>query len=132
MWATQKDKNVYDIKDWINFKNSVEELGCIHTTQGADLNNDGVILGAEIDYNYTGEENGDYDLNQANIIVNPKEYKDRNGLLLKETDLNNEKLASYIKRIYYVVLSRGINGCYVYAVNNSIQRYLKKIVKVNR
>ncbi|WP_426952421.1 DNA/RNA helicase domain-containing protein [Bacillus mycoides] len=146
-WATQKDKNLYDIKDpvtgdtfkwnskvkgWINFENSVEEIGCIHTTQGADLNYVGVILGAEIDCNYTGEENGDYDLNKAKVIVNPKEYKDRNGLPIKGTDLNNEELTSYIKRIYYVLLSRGINGCYVYAVNQNMQRYLKEIVKVSQ
>ncbi|KLA26174.1 DUF2075 domain-containing protein [Bacillus cereus] len=146
-WATQKDKNLYDIKDpitgntfiwnskvkdWINFKNSVEEIGCIHTTQGADLNYIGVILGAEIDCYYTGEENGDYDLNKAKIIVNPKEYNDRNGLPIKGTDLNNEELTSYIKRIYYVLLSRGINGCYVYAVNQNMQRYLKEIVKVSQ
>lgn len=146
-WATQKDKTLYDIKDpvtgntfiwnskvkdWINFKNSVEEIGCIHTTQGADLNYIGVILGAEIDCYYTGEENGDYDLNKAKIIVNPKEYKDRNGLPIKGTDLNNEELTSYIKRIYYVLLSRGINGCYVYAVNQNMQRYLKEIVKISR
>ncbi|MDM5265141.1 DUF2075 domain-containing protein [Bacillus wiedmannii] len=146
-WATQKDKTLYDIKDpvtgntfiwnskvkdWINFKNSVEEIGCIHTTQGADLNYIGVILGAEIDCYYTGEENGDYDLNKAEIIVNPKEYKDRNGLPIKGTDLNNEELTSYIKRIYYVLLSRGINGCYVYAVNQNMQRYLKEIVKVSQ
>ena len=146
-WATQKDKNLYDIKDpvtgntfiwnskvkdWINFKNSVDEIGCIHTTQGADLNYIGVILGAEIDCYYTGEENGDYDLNKAEIIVNPKEYKDRNGLPIKGTDLNNEELTSYIKRIYYVLLSRGINGCYVYAVNQNMQRYLKEIVKVSQ
>ncbi|MEK5115206.1 DUF2075 domain-containing protein [Bacillus sp. FSL R5-0677] len=146
-WATQKDKNLYDIKDpvtgntfiwnskvkdWINFKNSVEEIGCIHTTQGADLNYIGVILGAEIDCYYTGEENGDYDLNKAKIIVYPKEYKDRNGLPIKGTDLNNVELTSYIKRIYYVLLSRGINGCYVYAVNQNMQRYLKEIVKVSQ
>ncbi|PEQ32286.1 DUF2075 domain-containing protein [Bacillus thuringiensis] len=146
-WVTQKDKNLYDIKDpitgntfiwnskvkdWINFKNSVEEIGCIHTTQGADLNYIGVILGAEIDCYYTEEENGDYDLNKAKIIVNPKEYKDRNGLPIKGTDLNNEELAAYIKRIYYVLLSRGINGCYVYAVNQNMQRYLKEMVKVSK
>ncbi|MEC2439150.1 DUF2075 domain-containing protein [Bacillus cereus] len=146
-WITQKDKNHYDIKDpvtgetfkwnskvkgWINFENSIEEIGCIHTTQGADLNYVGVILGAEIDCDYAGEENGDYDLNKAKIVVNPKEYKDRNGLPIKGTDINNEELTSYIKRIYYVLLSRGINGCYVYAVNQNMQRYLKEIAKVSQ
>nr|WP_255289656.1 DNA/RNA helicase domain-containing protein [Bacillus wiedmannii] len=51
---------------------------------------------------------------------------------MKGTDVNNEELAAYIKRIYYVLLSRGINGCYVYAVNQNMQKYLKEVVKVSQ
>ncbi|KLK99934.1 hypothetical protein XJ18_08365 [Bacillus pumilus] len=146
-WATQKDKNLHDITDpttgegfkwnsktkgWINQENSVEEIGCIHTTQGADLNYVGVILGEEIDCDYAGEEDGGYDLNKAKIIVNPEKYRDRNGLPIKGTDLNNEELKAYIKRIYYVLMSRGINGCYVYATNPNMQTYLKEIFKISK
>ncbi|MBT2663083.1 DUF2075 domain-containing protein [Bacillus sp. ISL-45] len=143
-WATQKDANLHDITDpitgdefkwnsktkgWINLENSVEEIGCIHTTQGADLNYVGVILGEEIDCDYAGEDDDSYDLSKANIIVNPEKYKDRNGLPIKGTDMNNEELKSYIKRIYYVLLSRGINGCYVYATNPNMQKYLREVVR---
>ncbi len=44
----------------------------------------------------------------------------------------NEELKSYIKRIYYELLSRGIKGCYVFASNPNMQRYLKKIVKISK
>nr|WP_309543461.1 DNA/RNA helicase domain-containing protein [Cytobacillus firmus] len=146
-WATQKDGNLHDITDpvtgdefkwnsktkgWINQENSVEEIGCIHTTQGSDLNYVGVIFGEEIDCNYAGEEDGSYDLSKANIIVKPEKYKDRNGLPIKGTDINNEELKSYIKRIYYVLLSRGINGCYVFATNPNMQKYLNEIVRISQ
>lgn len=146
-WATQKDRNLYDITDpvtgyefkwnsktkgWINQENSVEEIGCIHTTQGADLNYVGVIFGEEIDCDFAGEVDGSYDLNKAKIKVNPEKYKDRNGLPIKGTDLNNDRLKSYIQRIYYVLLSRGINGCYVYATNPNMQKYLKEIVRISQ
>lgn len=146
-WATQKDQNLYDITDpvtgdefkwnsktkgWINQENSIEEIGCIHTTQGVDLNYVGVIFGEEIDCDYAGEEDGSYDLSKANIIVNPEKYKDRNGIPIKGTDLNNEELKSYIKRIYYVLLSRGINGCYVFATNRNMQKYLQEIVRLSQ
>jgi DUF2075 family protein len=36
--------------DWINTENSVNEVGCIHTTQGYDLNYTGIIFGNEISY----------------------------------------------------------------------------------
>ncbi|MGG0506268.1 DNA/RNA helicase domain-containing protein [Priestia megaterium] len=144
-WTTQKDKNSHDITDsvtgaqfnwnsktkgWINQENSVEEIGCIHTIQGADLNYVGVVFGEEIDCGYAGEEDGSYDLSKANIIVSPDKYKDRNGLPIKGTDLNNEELKFYIKHIYYVLLSRGINGCYVFATNPNMQRYLKEMVRM--
>lgn len=146
-WATQKDKDLYDITDpttgegykwnsktkgWLNQKNSVEEIGCIHTTQGADLNYIGVVFGEEIDCDYAGEEDGSYDLNKANIIVYPEKYKDRNGLPIKGTDVNNEELKTYIKHIYYVLLSRGINGCYVYATHPNMQKYLQEVVKLSQ
>lgn len=146
-WATQKDNHLYDISDpitgntfnwnsrtigWINQENSVEEIGCIHTTQGADLNYVGVIFGEEIDCNYTGEEDGSYDLKKVRIIVYPEKYKDRNGLPIKGTDENNEELKSYIQKIYYVLLSRGINGCYVYATNSNMQKYLKELLKISQ
>ncbi|MCJ7989319.1 DUF2075 domain-containing protein [Priestia sp. OVS21] len=146
-WVTQKKEYLHDITDlvtgdgfkwnsktkgWTNQENSVDEIGCIHTIQGADLNYVGVILGDEIDCDYAGEVKGDYDLSKAKIIVKPGKYKDRNGLPIKGTDLNNEELASYIKRIYYVLLTRGINGCYVYATNPNMQTYLKEIVRISQ
>jgi len=50
-WISKKDKNKFDIKigniqlkwnsvavDWVNSPNSINEVGCVHTTQGYDLN----------------------------------------------------------------------------------------------
>jgi len=63
-WASKENKNAIDIeidglqfqwnqtdKDWINSPNAFKEIGCIHTTQGYDLNYTGVIFGKEITYN---------------------------------------------------------------------------------
>src|SRR5690606_38633167 len=36
-------------KDWVNSPNAVNEIGCIHTTQGYDLNYAAVIFGKEVD-----------------------------------------------------------------------------------
>jgi hypothetical protein len=63
-WASQENKSVIDIeieglkfqwnqtdKDWINSPTAFAEVGCIHTTQGYDLNYTGVIFGKEITFN---------------------------------------------------------------------------------
>ena len=48
------------------FPNSINEIGCIHTTQGFDLNYAGIILGPEIDY----------DNEKNRIFIYKKRYKD--------------------------------------------------------
>lgn len=53
---------------------------------------------------YAGEVNGDFDLSKTKIKINPEKYKGRNNPPIKGTDLNNEELKSYIKRVYYVLL----------------------------
>lgn len=99
--------------DWINSPNSIDEIGCIHTTQGFDLNYAGVILGPEIDY----------DPISNCIIVYKDKYKDSKGKMGIDNDIT---LASYIKNIYTTILERGISGTYIFACNKSLKEYLKK------
>src|SRR5699024_11993539 len=64
-WVSKRDSNAYDIEiddinlrwnstniDWINSENALNEVGCIHTTQGYDLNYTGIIFGPEISYDH--------------------------------------------------------------------------------
>jgi DUF2075 family protein len=68
-WASKEDPTVFDIKiedvelrwnsvniDWVNSENAIHEVGCIHTTQGYDLNYTGVIFGNEISYDKEKDE----------------------------------------------------------------------------
>ena len=100
-------------KDWITSTNSFDQIGCIHTTQGYDLNYVAVIFGLEIDY--------DPIINK--IVIDKSKYFDKNG---KNgiTDIN--RLKSYIINIYKTVLYRGIKGVYIYACNPNLKEYLKK------
>ena len=43
-------------QDWINSTNQMTEMGCIHTTQGYDLNYAGIIFGSDITYNETNQK----------------------------------------------------------------------------
>ncbi|WP_235713409.1 DNA/RNA helicase domain-containing protein [Bacillus mycoides] len=132
-WKTKssKDNQLFDIFDgdngykwnskienWINTESSSKEIGCIHTIQGADLNYVGIIIGEELVYNPTTNK----------IEVIRENYFDRNGSTIKSQDKNNEELLKYIKHIYYVHLSRGIDGCYIYVANPELKNYLKEIV----
>jgi DUF2075 family protein len=106
-------------KDWINNpkdpKNPLKEIGCIHTTQGYDLNYTGVIFGKEIIYNKT--------TNKIEIIST--NYFDKNGKKSAEP----EDLKAYIINIYKTIMYRGIKGTYIYACDENLRDYFKKYIK---
>ncbi len=125
-WSSKIDKTAIDIKidnlefqwnqtdkDWINSPNAFNEIGCIHTTQGYDLNYTGVIFGKEINYNKLTNK----------IEVDSNMYFDKYGRIGVD---NIEDLKSYIINIYKTILYRGIKGTFIYACNSELQEYLKQ------
>lgn len=121
-WISKKTKNPDAVidgislywnrvsSDWINSTNVMNEMGCIHTTQGYDLNYAGIIFGHEIFYN---EENG-------RIEVDKKNYYDANG---RNGVDDPGELHDYILNIYTTLMFRGIRGTYVYVCDNSLRKY---------
>lgn len=125
-WISKKDPDSCDIQieqvklfwnrtnsDWINSPGSEQEVGCIHTTQGYDLNYAGIIFGNEIRY----------DKNTGNIFIEKSNYFDRNG---KQAIEDDAELKQYIINIYKTIMLRGIKGTFVYACNESLREYLKQ------
>ena len=102
-------------KDWINSPNAFAEIGCIHTTQGYDLNYTAVIFGKEI--NYSKENNC--------IEIDSKNYFDING---KKGINDPELLKAYVINIYKTIMYRGIRGTFIYACNKELSDYLKQHV----
>lgn len=84
-------------QDWVNSKHAIDEIGCIHTVQGYDLNYAGVIFGPEITY----------DEDEERIRIRKENYHDMNGSrgIQDENELNE-----YIINIYKVLMTRGIKG----------------------
>lgn len=129
-WISKKDKSRFDIiidgtklqwnavtEDWINTENSINEVGCIHTTQGYDLNYTGVIFGKEITYNKETKS----------IEIIKDNYFDKTG---KQSIKNREELKNYIINIYKTIMLRGINGTYVYAYDPSLREYLSNFIEI--
>lgn len=125
-WPSKKNKALFDIhignvslqwnavtKNWIHTTNAINEVGCIHTSQGYDLNYAGIIFGKEITYDEKTNE----------IVILKKNYFDRNGKAGIK-DLN--RLKKYIVNIYTTILQRGIHGTYVYVCDEALRKYLAK------
>lgn len=82
----------------------------IHKSQGFDLNYAGVIFGKEIYY----------DKEKKRIEVNSKELKDS-----FTKSAGDDSMRQYLLNIYLTLMTRGINGTYVYAVDENLREYLK-------
>lgn len=128
-WKSKTNKSEYDIEiqgirkkwnyrteGWVNSKNAINEVGCIHSTQGYDLNYGFIIMGNEIGY----------DKDNKWIIIRPENYFDQNG---KKT-ASYEELLEYIKHIYYVLMTRGIKGTYLYICDDDLRNYFSEIIEV--
>lgn len=110
--------------DWI-IQGDPHEIGCIHTSQGFDLNYVGVLFGPEIDYD---EDQG--------IVIYQDKIKDgaintsMRGLTVEEAQEKSKNISNYVLNAYKVMMSRGIKGCYVWAYNSGLQAYLAKYIDI--
>jgi DUF2075 family protein/predicted GIY-YIG superfamily endonuclease/SOS-response transcriptional repressor LexA len=125
-WISNKNKNKFDIKinnielkwnsvsvDWVNSENSINEVGCIHTTQGYDLNYAGIIFGNEITYDKVKNE----------IVIIKENYFDKNG---KQSISDPAQLKAFIINIYKTIMLRGIKGTYIYVCDKNLREYFAK------
>lgn len=100
---------------WADDPLSVDEIGCIHTCQGIDLEYCGVIIGKDITY-----ENGK--------IVFHKNAHTSSDLAGIRT-ANDIDAETWIKNTYYVLLTRGIRGTFVYCEDDALRDFLKSKLK---
>lgn len=127
-WKSKNNKDVFDIliddvklkwngtaNDWINSEESINEVGCIHTTQGYDLNYSGIIFGNEISFDPETRE----------IIVNEDKYFDKNG---KQSIKDPKELKAFILNIYKTIMLRGIKGTYVYVCDPLLRKYFESFI----
>lgn len=96
-------------KDWINSPTSHEEVGSIHTVQGYDLNYAGVIIGGDLRYT------PDRGMHTHKDWIADKKGKEDNPKLGKK--YTSADLLPLIQNIYRVLMTRGMLGTYVYAVD---------------
>ncbi|WP_179290043.1 DNA/RNA helicase domain-containing protein [Niallia circulans] len=108
-WNSQHEK-------WVELESSKKEIGSIHAIQGADIDYAGVIIGNDITIN-----------NKGRIVGVKENYKDTGGTPLIE-GFNEEEFTDYILNIYYILLTRGIEGCKVYFEDPKVRKhFVKKI-----
>ena len=99
-----------DNKSWTEPEKTKDTIFSVHKIQGFDLNYAGVIFGKEVYY----------DLEAKCIAVRKKELKDN---FTKSS--GDVAMRQYILNIYLTLMTRGIDGTYVYVVDENLREYLK-------
>jgi uncharacterized protein len=105
---------------WIVGPDSVNEVGCIHTCQGLEVDYIGVIVG------------NDLVVREGKVITNPSKRASSDDSLRGYKRIINEKSESGAKRIdllikntYRTLLTRGMKGCYVYFTDKETEDYFR-------
>lgn len=132
--AGTKDTNCHDIKiddfemSW-NLDNgvpfavsdtSINEVGCIHTSQGLEFDYVGVILGDDIRY-----EDGHVVTDFTKRAKTDQSLKGIKKLYKESPDVARARADEIIKNTYRTLLTRGMKGCYIYCTDKGMKEYLK-------
>jgi len=117
-WNLTKDGS-----NWIIAEDSINEIGCIHTCQGLELDYVGVIVGPDLKL-VNGEITTD-------VYARSKMDQSIRGIkkMIKESPEEAFALArKLILNTYRVLMTRGMKGCYVYFCDNSLSAFVKSKV----
>ncbi len=113
--------NLDNTTTWAIDSNSVNEIGCIHTSQGLEFNYAGVIIGPDLIYR-DGKIVTDYTKRAAT----DQSLKGIKTLAKTNSEKANKIADEIIKNTYRTLLTRGLKGCYVYCCDKELSDYLKK------
>ena len=98
---------------------SINEVGCIHTSQGLEFDYVGVIIGDDLRYadghvitDFTKRAKTDQSLKGIKKL-----YKENPELAKKRAD-------EIIRNTYRTLLTRGMKGCYVYCTDPGMKAYM--------
>jgi DUF2075 family protein len=134
-WISKKQPNLRDIvignyqatwnldahgQAWIIQPDSVDEVGCIHTCQGLELDYVGVIVGEDLI------------VRDGQIVTQPakRSSMDRSihgwrALSKKDPVGTTRRLDAIIKNTYRTLMTRGQKGCYLYCVDSETREYFE-------
>jgi DUF2075 family protein len=114
-WNLDKDGSL-----WIMAPNSIEEVGCIHTCQGLELDYIGVIIGPDLI------------VRDGKLIAVPeaRSNKDRSIRSWKkkmkvDPEGTRERVDRIIRNTYKTLMTRGMKGCYVFSTDPETSDFLE-------
>ncbi|QYM99345.1 DUF2075 domain-containing protein [Pseudomonas protegens] len=133
-WSSKKDPKAKDIEIgehyarqwnldqdgslWIIADKSVDQVGCIHTCQGLEVDYIGVIIGPDLI------------VRDGKVVTSPK-ARDKydktirgwKRLMKEQPDFTRQETDLIIKNTYRTLMTRGMKGCYLYCTDPETAQY---------
>lgn len=136
-WPSKRDPEAWDIQLsefdyqrrwnlstdgslWIVKPGSVEQVGCIHTCQGLELDYVGVIIGPDLVY-----RNGQITTDATKRAPSDQSVKGLKKLMTTDPDRASKLADAIVKNTYRTLMTRGMKGCYVYCTDAPLAAYLR-------
>jgi DUF2075 family protein len=108
---------------WILKPSSVNEVGCIHTCQGLELDHIGVIIG------------DDFIVRNDEIIINPSAHPGSDKALQTWKEKiacdpieGKKQVERVIKNTYRTLMTRGAKSCHLFCTDEETRNYFKKLM----
>lgn len=112
----QKRSVSYRNLSWAERSETINEVGSTYTIQGFDLNYAGVIIGPSVKYR------------DGMIVFDPKAHANKDAN--QKRTLQSGEMRSFAEKLIRnelnVLLTRGVHGLYIYAVDPELREALKK------
>jgi DUF2075 family protein len=105
---------------WITAENSVEQVGCIHTCQGLEVEYIGVIVGPDLI-----ARNGMLQTNGHARASQDQSVKGFRGWFKQDPEAAQAAVDPIIRNTYRTLLSRGLRGCFVFCTDPETNEYFR-------
>ena len=102
-------------------KNSVNEAGCIHTTQGLEFDYVGVIIGDDLRY-----QDGHVVTDFTKRASTDQSIKGLKKLSQEDPEEAKKRADEIIKNTYRTLMTRGMKGCIVYCTDHEMAEYMRR------
>lgn len=110
-----------DGMQWLIKETSVHEIGCIHTSQGLELDYIGVIIGDDLRF-----ENGEVITDVTKRAKTDQSVKGWKKGMKENPIETKKKVDDIIRNTYRTLLTRGMKGCYIYCIDKNLSNYIKE------
>lgn len=112
--------NLGSSSTWAIDPDSVNEIGCIHTSQGLEFDYVGVIIGNDLRY-----ENNKIVTDVTERAKTDQSIKGIYKIYQQDFEKAQKIADELIKNTYKTLMTRGQKGCYIYCVDKSLAQYLR-------